>query len=237
LPIFEAASSLRIPLFIHPQIPQKAVRDIYYSGFGEQVDLAFATFGLGWHYESGIQFLRLILAGVFDRFPDLQIILGHWGEVVLFYTGRLSALNRVAKLQRSVVDYMRQNLYVTPSGMFCQSYLQRSIEAGGIDRILFSTDYPYQYRPEGGARSFLGEASLSDESKRKIAHLNWEGLSAQASFYEQFREENQQLFPVNPRPHANFRLAKPNRKILKLRPFQNFPQSAPTLAHPAPTPS
>jgi predicted TIM-barrel fold metal-dependent hydrolase len=182
LPIFEAASSLRIPLFIHSQIPQKAVRDIYYSGFGEQVDLAFATFGLGWHYESGIQFLRLILAGVFDRFPDLQIILGHWGEVVLFYTGRLSALNRVAKLQRSVVDYMRQNLYVTPSGMFCQSYLQRSIEAGGIDRILFSTDYPYQYRPEGGARSFLGEASLSDESKRKIAHLNWEGLSAQASF-------------------------------------------------------
>jgi hypothetical protein len=77
--------------------------------------------------------------------------------VVLFYTERLSALNRVAKLRRSVVDYMRQNLYVTPSGMFSQSYLQRSIEVVGIDRILFSTDYPYQYRPEGGARSFLEE--------------------------------------------------------------------------------
>ncbi len=77
--------------------------------------------------------------------------------MVLFYTERLSALNRVAKLRRSVVDYMRQNLYVTPSGMFSQSYLQRSIEVVGIDRILFSTDYPCQYRPEGGARSFLEE--------------------------------------------------------------------------------
>jgi len=115
-------------------------------------NLAFATFGLGWHYESGIQFLRLILAGVFDRFPELQIILGHWGEVVLFYTERLSALNRVAKLPRSVADYMRQNLYVTPSGMFSQSYLQRSIEIVGVGRILFSTDYPYEYRPERGAQ-------------------------------------------------------------------------------------
>jgi predicted TIM-barrel fold metal-dependent hydrolase len=180
LPIFEAAASLDVPLFIHPQIPQQPVREIYYSGFNEQVDLAFATFGLGWHYESGIQFLRLILAGVFDRFPDLQIILGHWGEVILFYTERLSALNRVAKLQRSVVDSMRHNLYVTPSGMFSESYLQRSIEVVGVDRILFSTDYPYQYRPERGARSFLEEATLSDESKQRIAHLNWERLSAQA---------------------------------------------------------
>jgi uncharacterized protein len=183
LPIFETAASLHVPLYIHPQIPQQAVRDIYYSGFNEQVDLAFTTFGLGWHYESGIQFLRLILAGIFDRFPELQIILGHWGEVVLFYTERLSALNRVAKLQRSVADYMRQNLYVTPSGMFSQPYLQRSIEVVGVDRILFSTDYPYQYRPESGARNFLEEAALSNESKQQIAHLNWERLSSRASLF------------------------------------------------------
>jgi predicted TIM-barrel fold metal-dependent hydrolase len=176
LPIFEAAANLRVPLYIHPQIPQRAVRDVYYSGFSSGVDLAFATFGLGWHYECGIQFLRLILAGVFDRFPDLQIILGHWGEVVLFYTERLNALNRATKLQRSVTDCMRQNLYVTPSGMFSHSYLRRSIETIGIDRIMFSTDYPYQYRPNGGARNFLEEAILSPEEKEKIAHLNWERL-------------------------------------------------------------
>jgi predicted TIM-barrel fold metal-dependent hydrolase len=87
------------------------------------VDIAFATFGLGWHYESGIQFLRLVLASVFDRFPNLQVILGHWGEVIVFYTERLNTLDRVAKVQRPIVNYMRQNLYVTSSGMFSQSYL------------------------------------------------------------------------------------------------------------------
>jgi predicted TIM-barrel fold metal-dependent hydrolase len=98
LPIFETAAHLRVPLYIHPQTPSRAVREAYYSGFGPEIDLAFATFGLGWHYDCGIQFLRLVLAGVFDRFPDLQIILGHWGEVVLFYTERLKAFSRVAKI-------------------------------------------------------------------------------------------------------------------------------------------
>ena len=138
--------------FVHPQIPQRAVREVYYSGFGDQVDTAFATFALGWHYEAGIQFVRLLLAGVFDEYPDLQIILGHWGEVVLFYLERLSALARVAKLRRPVADYVRENLYVTSSGMWSQSYLQRTLEIVGPERILFSTDYPYQYRPGGQGR-------------------------------------------------------------------------------------
>jgi hypothetical protein len=177
LPMFETAAKLGVPMFIHPQIPQRAVREVYYSGFGESVDAAFATFALGWHYEAGIQFIRLMLAGVFDKYTDLQIILGHWGEVVLFYLERLNSLARVAKLQRPVVDYMKQNLYVTSSGMWNQSYLQRTLEIVGAERILFSTDYPYQYRPGGGARSFLEEAALSREEKELFAHGNWERLS------------------------------------------------------------
>ena len=81
-PVFEAAASLRAPLYIHPQAPQSRVRAALYAGFDEAVDNAFATYGIGWHYESGVQFLRLALAGVFDRFPDHQVHLGHWGEVV-----------------------------------------------------------------------------------------------------------------------------------------------------------
>ena len=176
-PIFEMASHLRIPLFIHPRTPPRAVREAYYSGFDPQIDLAFATFGIGWHYDCGVQFLRLALAGVFDRFPDLQIILGHWGEVVLFYTERLKAFSRVAKLQRSVVDTMRENLYVTPSGMFSESNFRNALEVVGIDRVLFSTDYPYQYRPGGGARSFLEQLPISHDDKKKIAHANWERLT------------------------------------------------------------
>ncbi|HEY5370587.1 MAG TPA: amidohydrolase family protein [Hanamia sp.] len=174
--LFECAETLGVPLFIHPQIPQKAVRDIYYSGFDDFTNLAFSTFGLGWHYEAGIQFVRLVLAKVFDRFPNLQIILGHWGEVILFYTERLALLNRAAKLDRPFIDYVRQNLYVTSSGMFNHSYLQRSIEIIGIDRILFSADYPYQYRPGRDARNFLEATELSKEDKEKFAFKNWDRL-------------------------------------------------------------
>ena len=177
LPIFEAASHLRIPLFIHPRTPPLAVREAYYSGFDPQVDVAFANFGIGWHYDCGIQFLRLALAGVFDRFPDLQIILGHWGELVLFYTERLKGFSRVTKLQRSVVETMRENLYVGPSGMFSESYFRHAVEVVGIDRVLFSTDDPYQYRPGAGPRNFLEQLSISNGDKEKIAHGNWERLT------------------------------------------------------------
>jgi uncharacterized protein len=176
LPLLQTATRLGVPLFVHPQIPQRAVREVYYSGFSDLIDTAFATFALGWHYEAGIQFVRLILAGVFDKYPDLQIILGHWGEVVLFYLERLKVLGRVAHLQRPIADYIRQNLYVTPSGMWSQPYLQRTLELVGPERILFSTDYPYQYRPGGPGRSFIEEAVLSPEQKELFAHGNWERL-------------------------------------------------------------
>jgi predicted TIM-barrel fold metal-dependent hydrolase len=180
-PLFKEAAALGVPLFIHPQIPQRAVRDVYYSGFGDAVDTAFATFGLGWHYEAGIQFLRLILAGVFDAYPNLQIILGHWGEVVLFYLERLNSLARVATLQRPIAEYFRQNLYVTPSGMWSQAYLQRSLELVGPERILFSTDYPYQYKPGKPGRIFLEETALSAEQKELFAHGNWDRLTRSAN--------------------------------------------------------
>ena len=176
-PLFECAAALRIPIFIHPQIPLRAVRDAIYSGLGSDIDLALAAYGLGWHYEAGLQFVRLMLAGTFDRHPDLQIVLGHWGEVILFYVERLSALQRAAKLDRPIVDYVRNNLYVTASGMFSANYLQRCIEIVGIERILFSTDFPYQYRPGRQARGFLESAPLDETGREMFAHGNWERLT------------------------------------------------------------
>jgi predicted TIM-barrel fold metal-dependent hydrolase len=145
------------------------------------VDTAFAAFGLGWHYEAGVQFVRLILAGVFDRFPNLQIILGHWGEVVLFYIERLKSLARVAKLERPVEEYFQRNLYVTSSGMWNQIYLQRALEIVGQERILFSTDYPYQYRSGQPGRSFLLATDLPQDAREAFAHGNWERLMSQCS--------------------------------------------------------
>lgn len=173
---FACAAELGVPLLIHPQIPQASVRDAYYAGFGDPVDLALSTFGLGWHYEAGIQFIRIVLAGVFNRHPNLQVILGHWGELVIFYLERLVMLDRVARLQRPFVEYVRTNLYLTASGMFSPAYLQRAIEAVGAERILFSTDYPYQYRPGADARRFLDSSGLDITGRAKFAHENWERL-------------------------------------------------------------
>lgn len=178
LPIFETAAKLRMPVYLHPQIPIKAVRDAYYTGFGDTLDAIFAAGGWGWHADAGVQALRLILSGLFDRLPDLQIILGHWGEVVMLYLDRIgSALDKGIKgrLDRSIEDYFKGNFYVTPSGIFSERYLRNAVEVMGIERIMFSVDYPYQFVP--GARDFLTSAALSAEDRAKVAHGNWERLT------------------------------------------------------------
>lgn len=178
--IFEAAEALNAPLYLHPQTPPPAVRRAYYDGLGpdDALSEAFATHGLGWHYETGVQLLRLILGGVFDRFPGLQVIVGHWGEVVLFYLERIDRLASVARLARPVSEYLRTNVFVTPSGMFSQRYLQWALDVVGIDRIMFSTDYPYIPVPNGGARSFLDESGLGEVDRHSIASGNWERLTS-----------------------------------------------------------
>jgi predicted TIM-barrel fold metal-dependent hydrolase len=180
-PIFAAAAKLNVPILLHPRTPDAPVRDAYYSGFTPELDTAFANFGLGWHYDAGIQFVRLVLAGTFDRHPNLQVILGHWGEVVLFYAERLAAMDRFAKLDHPIATYLRRNLYVTSSGMFLPHYLQRALEVVGPGRLLFSTDYPYQYRPGRDARRFLDECGLEGAAKAGFASANWNRLIGAAA--------------------------------------------------------
>ena len=177
-PIFHTAARLGVPIFIHPRTPPAAVREAYYSGLPQPgVDAALATYGLGWHYDAGLQFIRLLLAGTFDRLPTLQLILGHWGELVLFYAERLAAMDRISGLQHPIASYLRRNLYVTASGMFLPHYLQRAAAVVGTDRLLFSTDYPYQYRPGGDARKFLNHCGLDEADTAAFAHGNWERLT------------------------------------------------------------
>jgi predicted TIM-barrel fold metal-dependent hydrolase len=177
-PIFEAAAALHAPLYLHPQVPPPPVQDAYYGGFDDTVNAGLATFGIGWHYDVGVALLRLILAGVFDEFPDLQVVVGHWGETVLFYLDRVDNLAAAAQLVRPISEYFRTNVLVTPSGIFSQRYLRWTIEVIGIDRILYSTDYPYRIAPDGGARRFLEEADLSDNEREKIGSGNWDRICA-----------------------------------------------------------
>jgi hypothetical protein len=175
-PIYEAAAGLGVPLYLHPQIPQRQVRAAYYSGFGERLNLVLACPFPGWHYDLGIQLLRMILAGVFDRYPSLQVILGHWGELVLFYLDRLDQMPLLADIsQNSISEYFRRNVWVTPSGIYSQRYLRWAIEIVGADRIMSSMDYPYIF-DRAGQRVFLAESGLSQQDQDNIAGGNWERL-------------------------------------------------------------
>jgi predicted TIM-barrel fold metal-dependent hydrolase len=178
-PIFEVAASLRAPLYIHPQVPQPGVRAALYSGFGDQIDQAFATHGIGWHYESGVQFLRRARPGVFDRFPDLQVLLGHWGEVVLFYLDRTDELAALAGLPKRFSEYVRENAYVTAGGVYSERYLRWAADVVGIERLMFATDYPYRSGPDGGVEHFLAASGLSPEDQERVAAGNWDALVAQ----------------------------------------------------------
>lgn len=176
-PLLGKAVELGVPIYLHPQIAPRPVRALYYDGFDEALSLNFATSGWGWHLDAGVAALRLILSGVFDEFPSLQIILGHWGEMVAFFLERADSMSRVAThLKRPVADYFRHNFYVTASGILVTPYLQRAVEVMGVDRVMHASDYPFVPHPDGMNRSFLEEAPLSVEEKHKIAHLNAEKL-------------------------------------------------------------
>ena len=177
-PLWSSAETLRVPLHLHPQSPPPAVRNAYYDGFAEPLSAGFATHGIGWHFDSGVQFLRMVLGGVFDRHPDLQIVIGHWGELVLFYLERIEHLTTMASLPRSLTEYVHGHLHVTPSGMLSTRYLQWASEVIGTERILFATDYPFERASQSGARTFLQNAPIPHEDRERIASGNWEQLRA-----------------------------------------------------------
>jgi predicted TIM-barrel fold metal-dependent hydrolase len=178
LPIFSKAAELNVPVYMHPGIVNNDVANHYYrnESWPLLVNGIFPASGYGWHMDSGIHVVRMILSGIFDKLPNLQIISGHWGEFVPFFLTRLdSELSRVSShLKKSIGDYYKNNIYITPSGIFDEPQLKFAIEVLGADRIIYSGDYPYIIDNNTG--SFLENSSISLEDKEKIAHLNVEKL-------------------------------------------------------------
>jgi uncharacterized protein len=174
--LFATAARLRQPIFIHPQIPSNELRDAAYRGLDPLTDLALATFGWGWHMDAGLSALRLILRGTFDRHPDLQLVLGHWGEMLLFWMDRADSLSGIAKhLQRRVSDYITTNLHVTSSGMLQERLLRHTLDFTGADRVLFSTDYPF-HRPDAAAVEHFFHAIPDPADRSRIAYGNASAL-------------------------------------------------------------
>jgi predicted TIM-barrel fold metal-dependent hydrolase len=175
-PILERAEALDVPIYLHPTVPPKPVVDAWYGGLSPSVSGILSSNGWGWHIETAVHLLRMVVGGVFDRYPKLQVIIGHLGEGIPFMLPRLSRTlpTQATKLERPVADYLRQNVHYTFGGFnFMPTFLNLLLEVG-VDRIMFSIDYPYGSMQE--ARSFLEHLPVSDADRERIAHGNAERL-------------------------------------------------------------
>ena len=175
-PILECAEGLNVPIYLHPTPPPQPVIDISYGGFAPMVTDMLAGGAWGWHIETAVHMIRIICGSVFDRFPKLQFVIGHMGEGLPFFFQRLDIIPMaVTKLKRPILSYLKENVHYTFSGMnFPPTFLDLLLELGGVDRIMFSADYPYQSMP--WARAFLEQIPVSAADKERIAHGNAERL-------------------------------------------------------------
>ena len=114
-PILERAEALNVPIYLHPTVPPKPVVDALYGGFSPAVTAMFAGGGWGWHIETAVHLIRMILGGVFDRYPKLQVVIGHLGEGIPFMLPRLNRNlpTEMTKLDRPLGAYLRENVHYT----------------------------------------------------------------------------------------------------------------------------
>ena len=171
-PVLAKLNELRAALYVHPGAPLQQVREPYYGGLEKVVSARLSLFGWGWHNEAGVQVVRMLLSGVFDRHRDLQVISGHWGEMVPFFLQRLDDALPMSEtgLSRSITQTYREQVYLTPSGMLNLPHFDFIRTVLGVGRIIYSIDYPYATLD--GARLFLESLPVSDEDKQKIAFEN-----------------------------------------------------------------
>jgi 2,3-dihydroxybenzoate decarboxylase len=150
-PIFEAAEALGVPVYIHPQTPPPKMIEPFL-----ECGLDGAIFGFA--VETGLHLLRLIVSGVFDRFPKLNVVFGHLGEGIPYWLFRVDFFHRgivqtkryanFKPLEHKPSDYMKRNVFVTTSGMAWEPAIMYARQVLGAERVLYAMDYPYQYVPE-----------------------------------------------------------------------------------------
>ena len=177
LPFWERVVELDVPVYIHPADPfeQPYVVEPY---------TILQRSVWGWSSDNSSHFLRLLFSGLFDRFPDLTIILGHMGETMPYFLWRIDgryAATSMDKppLKKQPSDYFRSNLIITTTGVCQDSALQCAIAEMGEDRVLFSVDYPYEDATQ--ATQWIEDTPLTDDQREKICYKNAErvlGLSS-----------------------------------------------------------
>jgi 2,3-dihydroxybenzoate decarboxylase len=166
-PFWERVEALGAPIYLHPADPAAP-----FAVLAGCAGLRRATWE--WGIETGSHALRLVFNGVFDRFPGARLILGHLGETLPFLLWRFDSRAKLygLKLRKRPSDYIRENILVTTSGMFSAEPLRCTIDALGVDRVMFSADYPFEAIEEAG--SFMDTVSLADDVRAAIACGNAE---------------------------------------------------------------
>jgi predicted TIM-barrel fold metal-dependent hydrolase len=175
-PLLARFEQLDVPLYLHPAQPPAAVRDVLFGGLPPAVAGALAANAWGWHAEAGLHALRMVVSGVFDRHPRLRLIIGHCGEMIPFMLARIDQAlpPSVTGLAAAPSDYFLRHVWVTTSGMFSLPPVLCAIAVLGVERVLFSVDYPFGAHAAG--RAMLDALPVSPADKAKIAGLNAERL-------------------------------------------------------------
>ena len=174
--LLSAAVELDVPIYIHPNVPSLDIQKAYYSDLPEGTDRIVGTAGWGWHSEVAIHILRMVMAGTFDKHPKLKMIIGHMGEMLPVMLARLDevAAADVAHLKRLPSRTIVDQVWITTSGIFSQPPFIAALQTFGIDRIMFSVDYPFA--PDSRGRDFLNEVALAPADMAKLCHGNADAL-------------------------------------------------------------
>jgi hypothetical protein len=174
--LLAAAVELDVPVYIHPHIPPEPVRLAYFSSLPEGAARVLETAGWGWHSETAVHLLRMVVAGTLDKHPRLKLIIGHMGEMLPMMMARIDAVfqHDSDHLQRPITRAIHDQVWLTTSGIFDQPPFIAALQTFGIDRILFSVDYPFA--PNAAGRKFLNNVALSPADMVKLTHGNADAL-------------------------------------------------------------
>jgi uncharacterized protein len=178
-PLLARAEKLDVPIYLHPGAPPAEIRKTYYSNegsFPQRVALGLSTFAWGWHYETALHVMRLAVSGTLDKYPRLNIIVGHMGEALPFFLTRCEHEfgSDLSYLPRSLSHTIIDQVYITSSGLFTNPPFLAALQTFGIDRLMFSVDYPYSSNAMG--RAFLDNLPLAPADRAKFAHGNADRL-------------------------------------------------------------
>jgi len=174
--LLAAAVDLDVPIYIHPNLAPEAVRQAYFSDLQPGAGRVLEAAGWGWHSETAIHVLRMVLSGALDRHRRLKLIIGHMGEMLPMMLDRIDqvfALD-IEHLKRPISRAILDQVWLTTSGVFNEPPFLAALLTFGIDRIMFSVDYPYAPNTKG--RAFLDRIALAPADMAKLTHGNADAL-------------------------------------------------------------